>query len=189
MRLAVVVPTYIRAENIPELFGRCFSALAGLNAELIVVDDSSPDGTAHIAESLGRLCGNVKVVRRPRRAGLASAVLEGARSTDADIIAVIDGDLQHLPELLPVMYSLILRGYDLVIASRYIEGSKIEEWSISRKLMSQIATTVVHALFPRTRGIRDILSGYFMVRRHLLNKIKVKPLSFKIPFFNSNKRE
>ncbi len=180
MRLAVIIPTYNEAENIPMLFERCFSSLAGLDFELVVVDDNSPDGTADVAERLGAAHGNVKVIRRPAKAGLASAVLDGIRATNAEVVAVIDADLQHPPELLPLMYSMILRGYDLVIASRYIKGSRIEDWSITRELISEIAITIAHLLFPKTRKVKDITSGYFMIKRDLIYNIRITPVSFKI---------
>ncbi|MEM3984023.1 MAG: polyprenol monophosphomannose synthase [Sulfolobales archaeon] len=180
VRLAVIIPTYNEAENIPMIFERCFSSLAGLDFELVVVDDNSPDGTADVAERLGAAYGNVKVIRRPSKAGLASAVLDGIRATNAEVVAVIDADLQHPPELLPIMYSMIIRGYDVVIASRYVVKGCIEDWSFTREIMSRIAIAIAHLLFPKTRKVKDINSGYFMVKRNLINDIKIIPISFKI---------
>lgn len=179
--LAVIVPTFNEAENIPELFERLFSSLKGLSYEIIVVDDSSPDETAKVVEEVSRGRSNVKVLLRSKKSGLTSAILEGVRFIDADVlaVAVMDADLQHPPELLPIMYSFILKGFDIVIASRYVKGGKIEDWRISRKLMSKLSILIVHLLFPKTRTVKDIVSGYFMIKKTILDNITVSSSGFK----------
>jgi len=153
--LSIIVPTYNEAENIGELIERIETSLKGLDFEVIVVDDSSPDGTAEIAEELGRAYRNVKVIKRPRKMGLASAALEGMREAKYRLIAVMDADLQHPPELLPKLLERAKEGYDIVIASRYVKGGGVEGWSLWRRLISRGATLLAHALFLETRKVKD----------------------------------
>jgi len=178
--LSIIVPTYNEAENIRELIERVEASLKGLDFEVIVVDDSSPDGTAEIAEELGKTYGNVKVVRRPKKMGLASAVLDGMRIARYGFIAVMDADLQHPPELLPKLLERAREGHDIVIASRYIEGGGVEGWSFWRKLMSKGATLLAHMLLPRTKRIRDPMSGFFLMRREVVEGAWLNPVSYKL---------
>jgi dolichol-phosphate mannosyltransferase len=163
--LSITIPTYNEAENIPELIDRIEKTMKDKNFEIIIVDDNSNDGTADIAENLGKNYGNIKVIRRPRKMGLASAILDGIKVANGNIIAVMDADLQHPPELLPKMIKKIYEGYDIVIASRYVEEGGIEEWSILRRLISIGAISFAHLLFPRIRKIRDPISGFFYLRK------------------------
>jgi len=178
--LSVIVPTYNEAENIRELIEKVESSLKGLDFEVIVVDDSSPDGTAEIAERLGKVYGNVKVVKRPKKMGLVSAVLKGIRAARYDFLAVMDADLQHPPELLPKLLEKAREGYDLVIASRYVEGGKVEGWSFFRRLMSKGATLLVHALLPRARIVKDPMSGFFLFKKDVVEKVKFNVASYKL---------
>jgi dolichol-phosphate mannosyltransferase len=178
--LSVVVPTYNEAENVRELMERVKSSLKGVDFEVIVVDDSSPDGTAEIAEELGKIYGNVKVVKRPRKMGLASALLEGMKAARYDVVAVMDADLQHPPELLPKLLEKIEEGYDVVIASRYAKGGGVEGWTSLRRLMSKGATLLAHAILPRTRGVKDPVSGFFMFKRGVVEGLNLNPIGYKL---------
>jgi len=178
--LSIITPTYKEAENIPEFTERLWRVLNHLPYELIIVDDNSPDGTADIAEELNSKYGNIKVLRRPSKLGLASAVKDGFNKAEADVLAVMDADLQHPPELLPKMYEKIEEGHDIVIASRYIEGGGVEGWSPWRKLVSKGATRLAHLILPRTRKIKDPVSGYFIVNREVIDGIELSVKGFKI---------
>ncbi len=178
--LSIIVPTYNESQNIPELFKRIESVFNGFPFEIIVVDDNSPDGTADLAESLNLKYGNVSVCRRSGKLGLSSAVLHGFDNARGNILAVIDADLQHPPEILSRIYDEISNGNDLVIASRYVKGGGIENWKFSRKMFSRGAILLAHMLLPRSRKIKDIMSGCFMVRKEILNKARLNPLGFKI---------
>lgn len=159
--LSIITPTYNEAENIREFIERVVVAMKEVSYELIVVDDNSPDGTADIAEQLSSKYGNIKVLKRPNKLGLASAVRDGFNKTKADIIAIMDADLQHPPELLPKMLDEIKSGCEIVVASRYVEGGSVEGWSVLRKIMSKGAIFLAHLLYPRTRAVRDPISGFF----------------------------
>jgi len=178
--IAVVLPTYNESENIQELIARIEKSLSGIDFEIVVVDDNSPDGTAEIAEKLNKKYGNVKVLKRPGKLGLGSAVLDGVKKTSAKIIAVMDSDLQHPPEVLPEMYKKVQEGNDIVIASRYVKGSKIEAWGLGRKILSKGAILISHIFLKKTRGIKDPSNGYFMFNKDILANAELNPKGFKI---------
>jgi len=178
--LSVVVPTHNEAENLAELMKRVADSLKDINYEVVFVDDASPDGTADVADRIGKSYGNVRVLRRSGKMGLASAVLDGMKLAEADVIAVMDADLQHPPELLPRMYEKLRDGHSLVVASRYVEGGGVEGWGLRRRLLSKGATMLGHLLLPKTRKIRDPMSGYFMLNKEVLEGARLTPTGFKI---------
>lgn len=177
--LSIIVPTYNERDNIEELIRRISKSLEGLEYEIIVVDDNSPDGTADIAEELSKEF-PVKVVRRPGKLGLATAVLEGFKRSLGEYVVVMDADLQHPPELIPKMYEYALNGYDLVIASRYVSGGSVSGWSFVRRFISRSASLIAKLLIPKTRSINDPISGFFMFRREVLKGVNLNPRGFKI---------
>jgi len=172
-RISVVTATYNEAENISEFIDRVERALEGYEFELVIVDDDSPDGTADIARRAGSKYGNVRVIVRRGERGLASALLAGIASANCDYVVVMDADLQHPPEMLPVIVDLLLKGgVDLVVASRYASGGSVRGWSIWRRLVSRVAICAAHLLVPRTRGVRDPVSGFFGIKRELVLREK-----------------
>ena len=177
--ISVVVPTYNERDNIVELIRRIDNALVGIDYEVVVVDDNSPDGTADIAEELSRYY-PVRVIRRPSKLGLATAVLDGVRSSRGEYVVVMDADLQHPPEVIPKMYEELIKGYDIVIASRYVVGGSISGWSFTRRLISKAAILIAKLLIPKARSIEDPTSGFFMFRREVLEGINLSPKGFKI---------
>jgi len=179
-KISVVVPTYNERENLPTLMEALRSVLKGHELEIIVVDDSSPDGTSEVAEQLSRKYGNVKVIRREGKRGLASAVIEGFNHASEDILGAIDADLQHPPENIGKMLKEIQNGADIVIASRYVEEGGIEGWSKRRRLISKVATLLARIVFPKIRKIRDPLSGFFLLRREALEGANLNPIGSKI---------
>lgn len=139
--LAIVLATYNEASNLPRLVG----ALEGLGLELhlLVIDDSSPDGTQQVAQELSAAFGNVTVIGRPGKLGLGSALRDGLRAalaTDARYIMTMDADYSHdpldVPRLLDAMRS---SGADLVQGSRYITGGGVRGWGPGRQLLSRAA--------------------------------------------------
>ena len=180
LKLSIIVPTYNEAQNLPELFNRIRASLKDVPYEIIVVDDNSPDGTAGIAEKL-RKHEEVKVYKRNCRMGLTSAILDGVRLAESSLIAVMDADLQHPPELLPMMLKKIDEGYDIVIASRYVKGGQIIGWSLIRRAISRGAIALAHLLLPKTRSVKDPVSGFFLVKKEIIRNLKaVNPSGFKI---------
>ena len=161
--VAVVVPTFSEAENIAKLHGLLIEALGSESWELIFVDDDSPDGTADIARKLSLQDGRVRCIQRIGRRGLSTAVLEGALSTAAPLVAVMDADLQHDESILPAMVNE-LRSHDLdvVIGSRYVAGGSTGDWEQGRKDISRIASRLAKGLVPA--DLHDPLSGFFVIK-------------------------
>ncbi|MCD6509892.1 MAG: glycosyltransferase family 2 protein [Thermoprotei archaeon] len=181
MKLAIILPTYNERESLPLVIRKIEECLKGLtDFEIIIVDDNSPDGTGLVAEALRNVYGNIKVVHRPSKMGLATAVLEGIRHTDANVLAVMDADMQHPPGLLPKLLEEIGKGSDIAIASRYCPGGGVSGWSLWRLLVSKVATKLAHVLLPRTVSIKDPLSGYFMFKRGVIDGKELNPLGMKI---------
>lgn len=179
-KLSVIVPTYMEAENIRKFIERVESCLNDEPFEIIIVDDNSPDGTANFAKEINRKYGNIKVLKRPGKLGLGSAVLDGFKIAKSDVLAVMDADMQHPPELLPKMYAKIIEGYSLVIASRYVNGGGEEDWSLVRRIVSLGATKLTHLIIPKTKIVKDPMSGFFMVRRKYIMNFKNCSNGFKI---------
>ena len=180
--LSLIVPTYNEGQNVFELLNRIETLLTSISFEIIIVDDNSPDGTSSIVQNINRKYGNIKVHRRSGKLGLSSAILHGFDRARGNFLAVIDADLQHPPEILPKMYRKISEGYDLVVASRYIDGGRIEGWKVHRMLISKLATIFVHILFQESRQVKDVMSGCFMIKRRVLTGKELNPIGFKILF-------
>ena len=156
---------------------RLAQALVTHTWELIIVDDGSPDGTADLAESYADKH-PVRVVRRPGKAGLASAVLAGFAQARGDVLVVMDADLSHPPEAVPRLVSAIDEGADLAVGSRYVTGGGTEDWPLKRRVVSRAACLMGNLLVP----IRDCTSGFFAIRKSALEGVKLNPIGFKIGF-------
>ena len=175
--LSVVVPTYNEAGSVPKLAERLHAALGGRDWELVIVDDGSPDGTADIAAALApRIPTNV--VRRAGKGGLASAVIAGFAAARGEILVVMDADLSHPPELVPALLSAIEDGADLAVGSRYVAGGGVEDWPMQRQIVSRVACLMGSVLVP----VRDATSGFFALRRSVIDGVTLNPIGFKIGF-------
>lgn len=164
MKVSAILPTHDEAGHIVDLVGRCLDALraAGVEAEVIVVDDQSADGTPDRVAEAFRGDPAVRVIRRSER-GLAGAVRRGVEEATGGTVAVMDADFAHDPAHLPLMLSLLDR-FDLVIGSRFVRGGGMdEEWRYIASYLFNLA--VRWTLFTR---IQDNLSGFFIARRALI---------------------
>ena len=178
--ISIVIPTYNESENIRELVERIHQSMRDYDYEIVIVDDDSPDETWKIAQELSKTY-PIKVIRRLNERGLASAVLEGFNQAKGDIIVVMDADLQHPPEIIPLLVDPLIKGEASVsIASRYIEGGGIENWSFSRKIISWGARFLSYMALPELRGIKDTLSGYFAFKKEIIEGVELKPIGYKI---------
>ncbi len=167
--ISVVVPTFCETDNILELHARLSAALARESWELIFVDDDSPDGTADRIRELAARDPRVRCIQRIGRRGLSTAVVEGAMSSSAPLVAVMDADLQHDETLLPAMIQeLRSRDLDVVVASRYMSGGTTGDWDEGRKRISRIAGRLSKGLVPE--GLRDPMSGYFVMNAQTLRE-------------------
>jgi len=176
---SLIVPTYCESQNIAILVERVHQSLSSYSYELVVVDDNSPDGTSEIANSLSQQY-PVRVITRRNERGLASAVVEGFKQARGDILGVIDADLQHPPEVIPELLETVMSGADVVIASRYVEGGGSEGWSASRKIISKGSKLLAQVLLSSARGIKDPLSGFFLLRREVIDGVELSPTGYKI---------
>jgi dolichol-phosphate mannosyltransferase len=169
--LSVVVPCFNERPNVVPMIRKLDAALAGIVWEVIYVDDNSPDGTAQEVRRIARRDPRVRCIRRIGRRGLASAVIEGALSSSADYIAVIDGDLQHDETRLPVMLAALRGGsYDLAVASRHVAGGDDAGLSSPfRHILSNGGIRVAQALLPVR--LTDPMSGFFMLPRALFEQL------------------
>lgn len=181
-KLALVVPTLNEAGNIPVLLDRIHHALAStsLAYEVIVVDDDSTDGTAEVVRKFAQDDPRVRLLVRKGARGLAGAVIHGWQHTDADLLGVIDADLQHPPEVLPSLLDPISHGADIAIASRYAHGNGVGEWNRFRLFVSRAGTLATAPLQKKNLRVKDPLSGFFIVRRESIDGVPLQPEGFKI---------
>ncbi len=162
--LTIVVPTFNERANVPPLIERLRTALAGVDWEVIFVDDDSPDGTAALAKAIGASDARVRCLRRIGRRGLAGACLEGMLASQASLVAVMDGDLQHDEAALNDMLAILRRGEaDLVVGTRYAAGAGGDALSARRLQMSRFANRVARLVL--SIDLSDPMSGFFMLRR------------------------
>lgn len=168
--ISVIVPTLSEAGNIVELHTRLTRSLEGEDWELVFVDDDSPDGTAEVVRSLAQRDARVRLIQRIGRRGLASAVVEGALSSSAPLLAVMDADLQHDESILPALIAEVRsHDLDLAIGSRYVGGGSTGQWRRRRAVMSRVGARLARGLAPP--GLHDPMSGFFVVRGPLVREI------------------
>ncbi|MDR5682947.1 MAG: polyprenol monophosphomannose synthase [Armatimonadota bacterium] len=175
--VSIIVPTYNEHDTLPELVAR-LQAAAGPGIEIVVVDDASPDGTAEVAEQLAREGVPVRVVRRPHKQGLATAVLAGVAASRGEILVVMDADLSHPPETVPALIATIGTGADIAVGSRYVPGGSVRDWPMRRRLMSRVAVWLARTIL--REPTRDPVSGFFAARRRCLAHRRLRGLGFKI---------
>src|SRR5436309_10682689 len=176
--LAVIIPTFNEADSLPVLLERLHASMqqAGVSYEAVVVDDNSPDGTGDIAEGLASKL-PVRVLHRPQKAGLASAVLDGMGLTSAELIGVMDADLSHPPDMVPrLTEALENTSAQLAVGSRYVPGGGMEDWPLRRRVVSMVANWMTRLLTP----VHDATSGFFVIRRSALEGVTLNPIGFKI---------
>lgn len=162
--LAIVVPVFNEVRNVPLLVEAVAKALPGAGWELVFVDDDSPDGTASQVRTLAMQDARVRIVHRFGRRGLSSACVEGILATAAPVIAVMDGDMQHDERMLTTMLDRIRQGdVDLVIGSRFLNGSPTAAYSRKRLALSELATKLAKRLVGTPMS--DPMSGFFMITR------------------------
>jgi len=122
----------------------------------------------------------VRLFVRKGARGLAGAVIHGWKQSDADLLGVIDADLQHPPEVLPSLVAPVLDGADIAIASRYASGNGVSEWNKFRLFVSRAGTLATAPLQRKDLRVKDPLSGFFIVRRECIDGLELQPEGFKI---------
>ena len=170
MKTLVVLPTYNEAANIAGVLRRIRAAAGPV--DVLVVDDSSPDGTADMAEAIGVELGRVEVLRRPGKSGLGSAYREGFElglGRGYDTRVEMDADLSHDPATLPVLLGAVESGADLAIGTRYMPGGQIPDWPWHRRAISKMGNLYARLLL--RISIRDATSGFRAYHRRALERI------------------
>jgi dolichol-phosphate mannosyltransferase len=178
--VSVVIPTLRERANLEQLLPRLFEILrrAGIEAEVIVVDDDSRDGTDELCRQLGTRH-SLRLITRQDARGLASAVLRGLQESTGEICVVMDADLSHPPEAVPDLVDSIRSPFcDVAIGSRYVKGGSVDpDWSWFRRLNSKVATLLAKGL----TNAADPLAGFFAIRRDTFSRAtELKPLGYKV---------
>lgn len=175
VKTLVVLPTFNEAENILVVLDKIREAAPA--AEVLVVDDGSPDGTADLAEKWGADNGGVQVLRRSGKQGLGSAYRAGFREgldQGYDILIEMDSDLQHDPAMLPALIHAVQDGADLAIGSRYVPGGAVPGWKFSRRFISQAGN--VYAGIVLGMHVRDATAGFRAYGAPALSRVPLEEI-------------
>ena len=178
--ITIIVPTYNEIETITSTIRLIDNILrtSQINGEILVMDDNSIDGTINKLKFLKSIYPNLNYIVRTKDRGLSQSVVGGFEEAQSSIFLVTDADASHDLSLIPKMYAEIRNGVDLVIGSRYIDGGGISsEWPLKRRVISRGATILGRLLFP---GIKDPVSGFFAVRKSVVEHAPLKPKGYKI---------
>ena len=184
-QVSIIIPTYNESQNILKILKSIGDILPPkILTEAIVVDDNSPDGTGKIVENylknFKKITGyTIDVIHRTAKKGLSSAILNGIQQAKGDTIVVMDSDFSHPPQIIPRMVDA-LKKYrcDIVVASRYVKGGKINNWPLRRKFLSKIATSIAK----KGLGVQaaDPMSGFFAFKRPIIKGLKFDAIGFKM---------
>ncbi|MDX2098937.1 MAG: GtrA family protein [Leptolyngbyaceae cyanobacterium bins.59] len=184
LRFSLVIPTYNEGQNICQIVHLLTALLDSVlpgDYELIVVDDDSPDQTWRIAQEMLPDYPALRVMRRQGEKGLSTAVIRGWQVAQGEVLGVIDGDLQHPPEVLLKLLEKIAWGWDLAVGSRHVEGGGVSDWGLIRRILSRGAQMVGLIILPNVVGrVSDPMSGYFVVRRSAIAERNLNPSGYKI---------
>jgi dolichol-phosphate mannosyltransferase len=181
VRVVVCLPTYNERDNLGPMVRALDDIVRRheLDARVLVIDDSSPDGTGELADRLTGEFRFLSVLHRPKKEGLGAAYLAGfvwALATDADRIVEMDCDFSHDPEDLPRLLAAT-ENADLALGSRYVEGGGTRNWSVARRAVSRFGSLYARILLGV--GIRDLTGGFKCFRRSVLETIGLERISTK----------
>ena len=181
MRVVVCLPTYNERDNLGPMVRALDDVVRRheLDARVLVIDDSSPDGTGELADRLTGEFRFLSVLHRPKKEGLGPAYLAGfvwALATDADRIVEMDCDFSHDPEDLPRLLAAT-ENADLALGSRYVEGGGTRNWGLGRRAVSRFGSLYAGILLGV--GVRDLTGGFKCFRRSVLEGIGLERISTK----------
>ena len=179
---ALTIPTLNEAGNIDKILGALGDALrhTEYEYEILVVDDGSTDGTAEKVRDWERRDPRIRILTRTGERGLAGAVLYGWSQSRANLLGVIDADLQHPPELVPELLKAAEQA-DIAIASRYAGNHGIKGWNPLRAAVSRLSTLVAAPLISRKKlGVSDPMSGFFVIHRRCIEGLTFQTTGFKL---------
>jgi dolichol-phosphate mannosyltransferase len=182
--ISLVVPSYNERANMQPLAERLEPALAstGQAFEVIVVDDHSPDGTAEEVRRLQATRPWLRLLVREGERDLSTAVIAGWRIAQGEVLGCMDADLQQPPELIPRLFECLQETRaDVVLGSRHVKGGGVSDWSLRRRFISWTATLMATFILPGTLSrVRDPMSGFFLLRRSVLEGAALNPVGYKI---------
>lgn len=174
MNISIVIPTYNEKDTLPTLIDKLTREVKKIAEKfsIIIMDDSSPDGTGRIAEDLNKKYQNITVIQRPSKLGLGSAYKQGFQIAldrfDPDYVVQMDADHSHDPKEIPLMANKI-KDHDYVIASRHLPGSIVIGWGVGRKLLHSLAGNFAKGC--AKLEITDPTSGFRMFKKSVLNAV------------------
>ncbi len=169
-RVLIITPTYNEQDNLPMFVESLHQVMP--HAEVLIVDDASPDGTGALAERMAAKDARMHVLHRAGKLGIGSAYVEGFRWAlvrDYDIVCQMDTDLSHDPKHLPAFVLAIEQGADIVLGSRNIHGGRVEGWGLGRHLLSKGGSLYSRVILGLP--IRDLTSGYKAFHKRALQKL------------------
>ncbi len=176
MKIIVIIPTYNERDNIKELIEKIFSL--GVELDILVVDDNSPDKTWEIVEEIRKENKRVNLLLRKKKEGLGFAYRDGfkwAIEKDYDLVIHLDADFSHNPEEIPNFIKKIEEGYDVVVGSRYLNGVTVVNWPLKRLLLSYFAN--LYARILSGVKVKDLTSGYKAFKKDVLKNIPWQEVS------------
>ena len=174
MNISIVIPTYNEKDTLPILIEKLTREVKKIAEKfsIIIMDDSSPDGTGRIAEDLNKKYQNITVIQRPSKLGLGSAYKQGFQIAlerfDPDYVVQMDADHSHDPKEISLMANKI-KDHDYVIASRHLPGSTVIGWGVGRKLLHSLAGNLAKGC--AKLEITDPTSGFRMFKKSVLNAV------------------
>ncbi|MDI6903477.1 MAG: glycosyltransferase [Methanocellales archaeon] len=169
MRLSIILPAHNEANTLPELVEQLISTIDKSLYEIIIVDDCSTDQTPQISHELSRKYDKVKVIHRKSSPGLGNAIKTGLKTARGSHILLMDADGEMRPEDVPKMIDKAKKGYDVVIGSRFIKGSKLVGYSRKKLVMNRLYN-LVFAKFLRTK-VKDLTFGFKILSREVVGGI------------------
>jgi dolichol-phosphate mannosyltransferase len=170
MRTLVIIPTYLEADNVAVVLERVREVAP--DVDILVVDDSSPDGTADVVKTANEDLGQIDLLSQPEKGGLGVAYRAGFTRAFADgyeVIVQMDADMSHPPEVLPELLARIDEGADVAVGSRYVKGGSTPHWPKQRRLLSRIGNTYASTVLGL--GVHDATAGYRAYRASVLRSI------------------
>ena len=177
MRLLILIPTYNEAANISKLVDEIFKIVP--KTSVLVIDDSSPDGTADIVESLKKKYPQLFLLKRAEKNGLGTAYIEGFKwgfAKDFDMFLEMDADFQHNPEYISQLANLGQK-YDVVIGSRYTDGGGVKNFGLLRRILSRLGSIYLDLVLQT--NIKDMTGSFNLYRREALEKINLDTITSK----------
>jgi dolichol-phosphate mannosyltransferase len=174
-RVLVVVPTYDEKDNVERVVGRLRAAVS--TADVLIVDDGSPDGTGDLADGLAAEDPQVQVMHRPSKQGLGAAYVAGFRwglERGYDVLVEMDADGSHQPEQLPDLLAA-LASADLVLGSRWVPGGHVVNWPLARQVLSRGGNTYVRLMLGF--GVRDATGGFRAFHRRTLEALSLEDVN------------